>query len=142
MKASRLLAILAFAGICGASETQARSHRFEIKHLEKQRAERIEAHREAKERLNELNSRMSFKAAAEAAEIEEEAPGALENKTVPVDGNWAVAEQEIRNFNWKVTEPDLIRERELEESGMRSTAREIAEIDKAIRKEKARERLI
>ena len=156
MKASKLLAMLVLAGFCGTSEAQARSHKSEIQRLEKQRAEHVEAHREAKERLSELLSefdcRINSRAAAvkaesrmrpapfEAAEVEDEAPDAWENEVVPVHGNWAAAEQEIRSFNWDVRNPDLIRERELEEARMREAAREIVKIDKAIRKEKARER--
>ena len=152
MKASKLLAMLVLAGFCGTSEAQARSHKSEIQRLEKQRAEHVEAHREAKERLSELDSRINSRAAAvkaesrmrpapfEAAEVEDESPDAWENEVVPVHGNWAAAEQEIRSFNWDVRNPDLIRERELEEARMREAAREIVKIDKAIRKEKARER--
>jgi hypothetical protein len=143
MKASKLLAILAFAGFCGTSETQARSHKFEIKHLEKQRAERVEAHREAKERFNELNRQINFKAAEtkgrmrpapfEAVETEDDAPDISKTKPLAHE-NWAGSEHELPNFNWNVINPDLIRERELEEARMRATAREIAQIDKAIRK--------
>ena len=156
MNASKLLAMLVLAGFCGTSEAQARSHKSEIQRLEKQRAEHVEAHREAKERLSELlsefdcriNSRaVTVKAESkmrpapfEAVEVEDEAPDAWENEVVPVHGNWAAAEQEIRSFNWDVRNPDLIREREAEEARMREAAREIVKIDKAIRKEKARER--
>ena len=156
MKASKLLAMLVLAGFCGTSEAQARSHKSEIQRLEKQRAEHVEAHREAKERLSELlielDSRINSRAAAvtaesrmrpapfEAAEVEDEAQDAWESDVVPLHGNWAAAEQEIRSFNWDVRNPDLIRERELEEARMREAAREIVKIDKAIRKEKARER--
>jgi hypothetical protein len=151
MKASKLLALLAFAGFCGTAETHARSHKFEIKQLEKLRAERVEAHREAKERLEELSSAVVFKDAAdpeirirpapfEAADIEEEASRTFEHDTIP-RGNW-VSDHEMRNGNWEVRSPDEIREREIEEAKMREAAREIARIDKAIRKEKARARRV
>jgi hypothetical protein len=150
MKASKLLALLAFAGLCGTAETDARSHKFEIKHLEKQRAERIEEHREARERINELNSQINLGVAIKAgttsgattfvmAETDGEAPGTSEYDTVSAHENW-MFEQEIPNLNWQVSDSELIRQRELEELRMRETAREIARIDKAIRKQKARER--
>ena len=142
--------MLVLAGFCGTSEAQARSHKSEIQRLEKQRAEHVEAHREAKEVnwiLGSIPETAAVKAESrmrpapfEAAEVEDEAPDAWENEVVPVHGNWAAAEQEIRSFNWDVRNPDLIRERELEEARMREAAREIVKIDKAIRKEKARER--
>jgi hypothetical protein len=152
MKASKLLALLAFAGFCGTAGTHARSHKFEIKHLEKLRAERVEAHREAKERLEELNSGINFRDAADAeirmrpapfepADIEEEASRTFEHDTIPGHGNW-VSGHEMRNGNWEARSPDEIREREIEEAKMREAAWEIARIDKAIRKEKARARRI
>src|SRR5688572_27094340 len=66
MKASKLLAVLAFAGFCGTVETQARSHKFEIKHLERQRAERLEEHRDARERVSELSFQVNRSVAIEA----------------------------------------------------------------------------
>ena len=144
MKASKVLALLAFAGLCGAAETQARSHKFEIKHLEKQRAERIEEHREARERINELNSQINFDVVIEAdtqprsapfvtVEADDEAPGAYENEIVFAHENIPF-EKDIPNLNWQMKDPELIRQRELEEMKVRETAREIARLDKAIRK--------
>ena len=149
MKASKLWALLAFAGLCGTMETQARSHKYEIKHLEKQRAERLEEHGEARERLNELNSQMNFGVAlqpegrlevatfvtADAAE----APEAIEDDIESAGEEWTGAPK-IPNVNWQAKDSELIRERELEQARMREAAREIARIDKAIRKQKAHER--
>jgi len=141
MKASKLLALLAFAGLCGTAETQARSQRFGIKHLEKERAERLDEHREAKERINELNSQINFGVAG-GAESRLSAPtlfmaqcddDVVENNTAFAHDN-SVFEQELPSLNWQVRDPRLIRERALEEMKMREAAREIARIDKAIRK--------
>ncbi len=142
MKASKLLALLAFAGICGTAETQARSHKFEIKHLEKQRAERLEEHREARERISELNSQIKFGVAVEPeskldvatfvmAVADDEAPVTFENQTVFGHENWA-SDKDIVNLNWQARDPELIRERELEEMRMREAAREINRIDSRI----------
>ena len=149
MKASKLLALLAFAGLCGTTETQARSHKYEIKHLEKQRAERLEEHREAKERVTELNSQMNFGVALQPESRSdvatfvtadaEEARDTIEDDIDYAAEDWTDV-QKIPNLNWHANDSELIRERELEQARMREAAREIARIDKAIRKEKARER--
>ena len=149
MKASRLLAVLAFAGLCGTAETQARSHKHEIKHLEKQRAERVEDHREAKERLNELTSQTNFGVALQPESRLEEStfvtvdtdgsPDTTEDDFVSAGEEWTSA-QKIPNLNWQAKDSELIRKREVEEARLREAAREIARIDKAIRKQKARER--
>ena len=152
MKTSKLLAMLAFAGLCGTSETQARSHKFEIKHLERHRAERLEEHREAKERLDELNFGSSFTAAADAessmrlsrfvtVDMDGNSSDTIETGSVSVLGN-EKAEQEVAGSNWQVKDPQLIRERELEEARMRDAAREIAKLNREIRKQKARQRRI
>ena len=144
MKASKLLALLALAGLCGTAETQARSHKFEIKHLQKERDERIEEHREARERVDELNSQINFGVIGETesrlaaatfvtAEGDDETPDTFENDSVSVHENWNF-EQLTTNVNWQARNPQLIRERELEEMRMREVAREIDRIDRAIRK--------
>jgi hypothetical protein len=134
MKASKLLALLAFAGLYGTTETQARSHKFEIKHLEKQRAERLEEHREARERINELNSETRLGAALiVTADAGDAAADMFENQIVFAHENSPI-EQQIPNMNWNVTDSMLSRQRKLEEIRMRQTAREIARIDKAMRK--------
>jgi hypothetical protein len=149
MKASKLLAMLAFAGLCGTAETQARSHKYEIKHLEKQRAERLEEHREAKERVTELNSQMNFGVALQPESRSnvatfvtadaDEARDTIEDD-IRYSGEEWTGVQKIPNLNWQAKDSELIRERELEQARMREAAREIARIDKAIRKQKARER--
>jgi hypothetical protein len=149
MKASKLLALLAFAGLCGTAETQARSQKYEIKHLEKQRAERLEEHREAKERVTELNSQMNFGVALQpesrldvatfVTADADEARDTIEDD-LEFAGEDRTGVQKIPNLNWQEKDSELIRERELEQARMREAAREIARIDKAIRKQKARER--
>lgn len=148
MKASKLLAVLAFAGLCGTAETQARSHKYEIKHLEKQRAERLEEHREAKERINELTSQTNFGVALQPESRLDVATFVTADTDATEDANddtesagreWTGA-QRIPNLNWQARDSQLIRDREMEEARMREAAREIARIDKAIRKQKARER--
>lgn len=140
MKASKLLALLAFAGLYGTAETQARSQKVEIKHLEKQRAERLEEHREARERINELNSQIHFGVVAEAANrsnasafvtAETDYEATIETDIV---SSYDSFEHDIPNLNCQVPNSELIRQRELEEIRMREAAREIAKIDKAIRK--------
>ena len=148
MKASKLLAVLAFAGLCGTAETQARSHKYEIKHLEKQRAERLEEHREAKERINELTSQTNFGVALQPESRLDAATFVTADTDATADANddtdsasreWTGA-QRIPNLNWQARDSQLIRDREMEEARMREAAREIARIDKAIRKQKARAR--
>jgi len=141
MRASKFLALLALAGLYGTAETQARSHKFEIKHLEKQRAERLEEHREAKERISELNSQINFGAADRAENGLSAATFVMaegDDDTFETDIAFAhdnsVFEQAMPNVNWHARDPQLIRERELEELRLRETAREIARIDRAIRK--------
>lgn len=134
--------MLAFAGLCGTAETQARSHKFEITHLEKQRAEILQVHREAKERLDELSSHVTLGvsvAAENLADGDDEVAATFENQTVFAQEPH-VSRANIPNLNWVVKDTDLVRERESEEIRMREAAREIARIDKAIRKQKARER--
>jgi hypothetical protein len=141
MKASKLLAMLAFAGLCGTAETQARSHKFEIKHLEKQRAELLEVHREARERLDELSSHVTLGVSVEAEDLEgeDEVAATFGSQTVFAHEP-QVSKAQIPNLNWQVKDSELVRARELAEIRMREAAREIARIDKAIRKQRARER--
>ena len=142
--------MLALAGLCGISDSQARSHKIEIKHLKKQRAEKEAEHKEAKERLNELSHRAQAETLVEtqralqfaqpnaiAEEIEQRA---WDDIAVSTRGNWASAEKEIRASNWQVKTPALIREREAEAARLHDAAKEMARIDKAIRKQKALER--
>jgi hypothetical protein len=68
----------------------------------------------------------------------DEAPDTIEDHFASA-GKWTGA-QKIPNLNWQAKDSELIRKRELEEARMREAAREIARIDKAIRKQKARER--
>ena len=102
---------------------------------------RLEEHREARERINELDSQIHF-GVADEAESRLSAPtlfmaqcddDVVENNTAFAHDN-SGSEQEIPNLNWQVRDPRLIRERELEEMKMRQAAREIVRIDKAIRK--------
>ena len=128
MKSSKLLAMLALAGLCGATETQARSHKSEVKRLEKERAASLEAHREARERLDELTSKPSL--AVETADT-------FHDEIVSTHQHWTL-QKDLPNVNWP-TNSELSREREREEARMREAAREIERIDKAI-KQKAGER--
>jgi hypothetical protein len=121
MRKSKLLVMLALAGFCGTTQTQARSNKSEIKHLEKQRAHLQDTYLESKERLREL-----------------ELQNGWEQKTDSTHGNWASVEKQIQSLNWDVTDSELHREREKHEAKMREAAREMARLDKAIRK-KARE---
>jgi hypothetical protein len=140
MKAPKIFVLLALAGFCSATHSQARSHKFEIKHLERQRAERLEEHREAKERLNELSSATTFEtSAADATRLSRFVSADIDDESTGVVSSPGPASIE---HNWQVKNPDLIRQRELEESRMREAAREIAKLDTQIRKQKARERRI
>ena len=141
--------MLAFAGLCGTAETQARSHKYEIKHLEKQRAQCLEEYREAKERVVELTSQTNFDVALQpesrldvatfVTADADEAPDTIEDHFASAGKEWTGA-QRIPNLNWQARDSQLIRDREMEEARMREAAREIARIDKAIRKQKARAR--
>lgn len=142
MKASKLIAMLAVAGLCGTVETQARAQKFEIKHLEKQRTGLIEEHREAKERISELSGPATFGVSVEAeilAEGGDEVSKAFEDQMVFAHEPRA-SRTKIPNLNWQLKDSEQIRERELVELKMREAAREIARIDKTIRKQTARER--
>ena len=148
MKASKLLAMLAVAGFCGTAESHARSYKLEIKQLEKERVERVEEYREAKERVDELSSGISFNAGGDGecgmrasgfvmAEGDDELLEVFGDEVVSAhEGGNSGGEKDALNINWKVSDPEVIRERELEEERMRAAAREIAKIDKAIRKQK------
>ena len=109
----------------------------------KERDERIEEHREARERVDELNSQINFGVIGETesrlaaatfvtAEGDDETPDTFENDSVSVHENWNF--EQLTNVNWQARNPQLIRERELEEMRMREVAREIDRIDRAIRK--------
>jgi hypothetical protein len=136
MKSSKLLAMLALAGFCGTSQTQARSQKIEIKRLEKQRVHWEQAYRESKDRVRELDSGITPRS-IEAANFGGEEIDSWKLHTGSSDGNWDRAETAIRNCNWNVKRPELIRQRDLEEALMRKAAREMADIDKAIKKKTA-----
>ena len=133
MKASKLLALLALAGFCSTTESQARSHKFEIKHLERQRAERLEEHREARDRLNELSSATTF----ETPTADEMRLSQFVTADTDDEESTDVSSHPFEHNNHP-KDPELIRERELHESRMREAAREIARLDAQIRKQKAR----
>src|SRR5688572_9821516 len=111
MKSSKLLAVLALAGFCGTAEAQARAHRFEVKELERERGERLEVCREAKERLRELSRN---EGRDEEAVGESESENLKFGETVGVVGSLG--------FNWEVGSCDLAAERELEEERLREAA--------------------
>ena len=123
MKTSKLLAVLALAGFCGTAEAQARAHRFEVKELERERGERLEVCREAKERLRELSRN---EGRDEEVVAESESENLKFGETVGLGGSLG--------FNWEVGSCDLAAERELEEERLREAAREIERIDRVIGK--------
>jgi hypothetical protein len=131
MKRSKLLAALMLAGLCGISEAEATSHRGEIKSLEKQRAHYQQEHSESMERLRELDFRARRRTIDE--DDEDEVVGDDEGEMLREDAGLKIAESTPMNR-------DLVQEREVEAARAKVAAKEMAKIDKAIRKEKARER--
>jgi hypothetical protein len=125
--------------LCGISEVKAKSHRNEIKALEKQRAHLQEEHSESVARLRELSGRIGRK----AADREDDAEG------VDVDNDGSAGGQsekveEVVVFKsvqaQSVSSPEVAREREAVGLRAKVAAKELARIERAIRKQRARER--
>jgi hypothetical protein len=131
MKHSKLFTALMLAGLCGISDVKAKSHRNEIKSLEKQRTHCQEECIESMERLRELDFRATRK--AENRDNEDETIEAEEPNNVREPLN-------LKSEAPQPTNPNLIKQREAEAVRAKLAAHELARIDKALRKQKARER--
>lgn len=134
MKTSKWIAALALAGLFGITEAEAKSHKGEIKSLEKQRAQLQAEHRESRDRLKELNHRVGRKVVENDDEPDEWESDADSDET-------EVRDEEFKRVGSDRIDADLIKEREAEAARAKAAAKEMARIDKAIRREKARERL-
>jgi hypothetical protein len=136
MKHSKLLTALMLAGLCGISEVKAKSHRHEIKALEKQRAHLQAEHSESVARLRELGARVGRKAAEQDDEVE----GADDEGIVSDESEEISDAAEFKSVQSQSVDPEVAREREAEALRVKEAAKELARLDKAIRRQKARER--
>ena len=130
MKKTKLLAALMLVSLCGISDAEAKSHKSEIKNLERHRAQFQAECRESKERLKELSDlRRSRKTDNWIVEQfdDEEIDTEVETRREPVH-------REKNN-------PELRKERAAERARIKLAAMEMEKIDRAIRKEKELERL-
>jgi hypothetical protein len=133
MKKTKLLAALMLASLCGVSEAEAKWHKSEIKHLERQKKEVREEFKESHERLKELGDAKPAGVASDnwtTEEVEEDA-SAVEA------GNWRY-HRDPAPLRRVVS--GSVKERQIQRARMKMAAMELEKIDRSIRKEKEQER--